>query len=100
VQLQWPSNRTITSLFVDTRNAVNTNTCGENGRTLGAAVIQWWNGAAWVTDGSVSGKQNDWGYTFSSPVTTTRIRLYDVYVTATNSPWNPVIYEIQVTGCL
>lgn len=99
-QLQWSISRTIMSVSVDTRSGTANNACAEIGRTLGAAQIQWWNGSSWVTDGAVSGKLNDWSYTFSAPVSTTRIRLYNVYATNTQGQAsNPVLYELQAIGC-
>ncbi len=99
IQLQWPTTRTIKSLTVDTRSASVTNACADVGRTLGAATIQWWNGSSWVTAGQVSGKQDDWSYTFTSMISTTRIRLYNLYVTGSVELYNPVLYELRVVGC-
>jgi hypothetical protein len=85
-------------MHIDTTTTTN-NTCGY-GRTLGGAQVQWWNGSSWVTDGTVSGQTNDWDYTFTSPVTTTQVRLYAIYAAPTSTtPSNPIIYEWQVTSC-
>jgi hypothetical protein len=95
LQYDWPSAVRIGSMRVDTK--LNTDTCAATGRTLGAATIQYWDGAAWVTHGSVTNQLNDWTYTFATPITTTRLRLYDVYTTGTVGQLNnPVVYEWEV----
>ncbi len=100
IQYTWSSAHKITSMHMDTQSATVTDSCGNLGRTLGAATVQWWNGTAWVTDGTVSGKLDDWDYTFTSPVTTTQVRLYAIYCTNTQGQTsNPIVYEWQVTGC-
>jgi len=100
VQYTWSTSHKIASIALDIQSATTTDSCGNLGRTLGAATIQWWDGTKWVTDGSVSAKTDDWTYTFTSPVTTTQIRLYAIYCTNTQGQTsNPIIYEWQVTGC-
>ena len=100
VQYTWATSHKIASIALDIQSATTTDSCGNLGRTLGAAEVQWWDGSKWVTDGSVSGKTDDWTYTFTSPVTTTQIRLYAIYCTNTQGQTsNPIIYEWQVTGC-
>jgi hypothetical protein len=61
----WPTAQTIAKIHMDTSSATVTDSCGNLGRTIGAAQVQWWNGAAWVTDGTVSGKLDDWDYAFT-----------------------------------
>jgi hypothetical protein len=100
IQYTWTSAHKLTKMHMDTTSATTADTCGNLGRTLGAATIQWWNGSSWVTDGSVSAQLNDWDYTFTSPVTTTQVRLYAVYCTNTmGQTSNPIVFEWQVTGC-
>jgi len=100
IQYTWTSAQKLTSMHMDTTSATVTDTCGNLGRTLGAAEIQWWNGTAWVTDGSVSGKLDDWSYTFTTTITTTEVRLYALYCTNTmGQTSNPQVYEWQVYGC-
>jgi hypothetical protein len=85
---------------MDTQSATTSDSCGNLGRTLGGAEVQWWNGSTWVTDGTISAKADDWTYTFTSPVTTTQVRLYAIYCTNTlGQTTNPIVYEWQVTGC-
>lgn len=91
----WAVAKTVTNMHIDTRSAAP-NACSELGRTLSGATVQWWTGSVWVTDGTVSGKTDDWDYTFTTPVTTTKVRLYGVYGDA---GVNPVIFEWQVAGC-
>jgi hypothetical protein len=77
-----------------------TSTCGNTGRTFGGATIQWWDGSSWMTDGMVGSMTDDWDYTIAKPVTTTRLRLYDVYASGPGGlAYNPVIFEWQVFGC-
>ncbi len=96
IQYTWGSTHTMTKMHMDT-DGPTTNTCGYGGRTLGAATVEWWNGSSWVTDGTVSGQTNDWDYTFTSPVTTSQVRLYALY--STGGTGNPMAYEWQVFGC-
>lgn len=100
IQYTWTSSQSLTSMHMDTTSATVTDTCGNLGRTLGAAEIQWWNGSSWVTDGTVSGKLDDWTYTFTTTITTTEVRLYALYATNTmGQQSNPQVYEWQVYGC-
>lgn len=89
-QLAWSSSKTVARISIDTGT-------GCAGRILAGATIQWWNGSAWVTAGTVSGKTGDWSFTFPSAVQTTKIRLYGVYTVSGSI--NPVIYEWQVFSC-
>jgi hypothetical protein len=100
IQYDFPWAVQITSMHMDTESALVTSKCGNIGRTFGGATIQWWNGSTWVTDGLVGSMMDDWDYTMSSPVTTTRLRLYDAYATGTNGQaYNPIVFEWQVYGC-
>jgi hypothetical protein len=100
IQYVWGSPQSITKMHMDTQSATVQDSCGNLGRTLGAAQVQWWNGSSWITDGTVSAQLDDWDYTFSTPVTTTMIRLYDAYATNTQGQQsNPMVFEWQVTGC-
>lgn len=96
----WPAAKLLTKMHMDTSSATVSDSCGNVGRTMGAAQVQWWNGASWVTDGTVTGQQDDWDYTFTAPVTTTQVRLYAVYATNPGgSADTPLTFEWQVTGC-
>jgi len=99
VQLAWTSAKSVGRVKMDTA-ACAVAGCGIiAGRTVAGATIQWWNGASWVTAGSVSGKSDDWEFVFPSPVSTTKVRLYGVYAQSCGMSQNPVIYEVQVFGC-
>jgi hypothetical protein len=104
IAYEWPSAQTIKSMHVDTNNETVPNACGKEGRTLGTAEVQWWDGS-WVTDGTVSNKSGSWDYTFTSPVTTTRVRLYATHCSgidaspSTTVVCDPVIYEWEVYSC-
>jgi hypothetical protein len=98
VQYTWSSAKKLVKMHIDT-TTTTANSCGY-GRTRAGASIEWWNGSSWVTDGPVSAQTNDWDYTFTSPVTTTQVRLYGVYANPNSAQAsNPIIYEWQVTGC-
>jgi hypothetical protein len=105
VQYSWTTAQTLVSMQMDTTSSTTADSCGyggtgaNGGRTVAAAEIQWWNGSAWVTDGSVSGETGNWDYTFTAPVTTTEVRLYVVYTNAVGQASNPIIFEWQVSGC-
>ena len=93
----WPSSKTIAKMHMDTASATVPSPCGVIGRTAGAAQVQWWDGTKWITDGTVSGKLDDWDYTFTVPVTTTQVRLFDMYATNTlGQQSNPIVFEWQV----
>ncbi len=95
IQYTWSSSHTITKVHMDTSASAN-DSCSLSPYTVTGAQIQWWNGSSWVTDGTVSGQTNDWDYTFTSPVTTTEIRLYSV---RSQSGYNAFIFEWQAFGC-
>jgi len=100
IQYTWTTAQSITKMHMDTTSGTVADSCGNIGRTLGAATIEWWNGSSWVTDGSVSGKLDDWDYTFTTTISTTQVRLYAIYCTNTmGQESNPQVYEWQVTGC-
>jgi len=82
-EIRWSSNKTITHFTVDT---------DYNNRTCRVGSIQYWNGSSYVTVGSNTSATNDWTYYFPSPVTTTRIRLYNAYAYGGQAS-NPLIRE-------
>jgi hypothetical protein len=96
LQYTWNQTRTVYSIAVDT-NSTGTDACGNSGRVLAGATVQYWNGSAWVTDGTVSGQTNDWTYTFTQPRQTTQIRLYGMYA-AGGQASNPIVFEMDVMG--
>jgi hypothetical protein len=96
IRLDFLNTVTVGRVEIDTGNAWSP-TCLGSGRTLAAGTIQYWNGASWITAGSVSGRTDDWSYSFSSPVSTTRLRIYNIYATdVTGQKSNPVIFEWRV----
>ncbi|MCU0663776.1 MAG: hypothetical protein MUC50_15785 [Myxococcota bacterium] len=98
-RLVWSTPQTLYGLWVDI-NKLNDTTCWDGG-TLEGATIQWWDGAIWVTDGTVSGKTDDFSYQFTAPITTTQVRLYRVYasVASTGQKSNPQVYELEAYKC-
>jgi hypothetical protein len=71
-----------------------------SGRKLAGGTIQWWNGSTWVSDGTVSGEPDDWGWQFTPEVTTTAIRIYGAHAYHTGGQTsNPIIYEWDVYQC-
>ena len=96
IQLTWGQSHVISSINVDT-NSTGTDLCGNSGRCLAGAQVQWWNGASWITAATISGQTNDWSYTFPAPVTTTQIRLYGVYAVGGQAS-NPMVFEWQAMG--
>ena len=93
IQLTWGQSHVVSSINLDT-NGPATDSCGNSGRTVSGGQVQWWNGASWVTAGTVSGQTDDWSYTFPAPVTTTQIRIYAV----TQTSGNPMVFEWQAMG--
>ncbi len=94
IQYTWPSAVVIGSVTFDTV-PVTTATCGASaGRSLAGGTLQYWSGTAWVTIGTITGKTDDWSYSFTQ-VTTTKLRLYGAHAGKTS---NPVIFEWQVFG--
>ena len=97
MQVDWGVNsHIVNSVTVDT-NTTGTDSCGNSGRVLAGAQVQYWNGATWVTSGTVSAQTGDWTYTFPAPVTTTKVRLYAVYATGGQGS-NPIVFELIVNG--
>ncbi len=99
IEYDWSSTKTVGRISIDTTQASSA-ACTLSGRTLAGGTIQYWSGSAWVTVGTVSGKTDDWSFTFPSPVSTTKIRIYGVHATdTTGQKSNPVIIEWQVFSC-
>jgi hypothetical protein len=95
-QYSWAGAQQVRRISIDTMAAGGTPCGSYAGRNLAGGTIQWWNGGAWVTAGTVSGQTNDWSFTFPSPVTTTAIRIYGAY---SGSVANPLIFEWDVYSC-
>lgn len=97
IQYEWPSPVSVYNMHMDTQSGTTTNHCGNVGRTLGYAEVQWWNGSGWITDGIVTNQLDDWDYTFTLPVTTTRVRLFNIYATnLLGQSSNPIVFEWEV----
>lgn len=99
-QLEWSTAQTLWGMWIDTNYWENTTCYVPGGVTLAGGTIQWWDGAGWVDDGVVSGQADDWSYTFTSPVTTTRVRIYGAHSTNLGGQtFNPLVYEWEVYEC-
>jgi hypothetical protein len=77
-------------------------TCpGNAGRNVASADVQAWNGSAWATVASFSGKTDDIQLNIQPPVSTTKLRLYNVATGGNGS--NSLIFEWHVfsaPGCI
>jgi hypothetical protein len=93
-ELDWPSAVSIGALHVETAPAGG-DSCNLPGRNLSSATIQYWNGTSWVTATSFSGQTDDIDITLPSPVTTSKLRLFDVTTTPPGNG-NSLIYELYV----
>jgi hypothetical protein len=97
-QYTWSTPQTIGSFYVDGENATSP-ACGSSGRDIKNATVQWWNGSSWVTAGTI-GSQENYMFAFSTPITTTALRLYNVVSSPGNG--NSIIFEWYVypgAGC-
>jgi hypothetical protein len=95
IQLDWSGPVTVNNVWFDTAPA-SSGVCGMSaGRTLAGGTLQAWDGTAWVTLASVSGKTDDWSLSFQQ-TTTTKLRLYGVYAPSTGLAKNPMIFEWRV----
>jgi hypothetical protein len=97
-QYEWSAPVTIGSFYVDSEHATAP-ACGTTGRDIKNAEVQWWNGSAWVGAGTIGNSDNHL-FTFPAPVTTTRLRLFNVTTSPGNG--NSIIFEWYVysgTNC-
>jgi hypothetical protein len=85
---------TIGSIYVDTVNGLNGDACNPSGRNLKGAIVQYWTGSTWATSTSFDNRHDDFALTLPNPVTTTKLRLFDV--TADDGNGNTLIYEWYV----
>ena len=100
-QYTWPSKVSIHSFLVDSNSAYR-KACGSSatGRNLAGGSIQWWDGTKWVTDGTVTGKIDDWFYQFKTSVVTTKLRIYGAHASSvTGQKSNPLVIEWKVFTC-
>ncbi|MEZ4442470.1 MAG: hypothetical protein R3B72_25480 [Polyangiaceae bacterium] len=91
-EYDWTAPVQIGSLWVDTSDCNLSGQCN-NSRSVGQAEVQWWDGAQWITAGTITNQPGDFGFTFPQKVTTTKLRLYNV---ATACGSNPLMYEWYV----
>jgi hypothetical protein len=92
----WPTPVTIRSIYIDTANGTSGNPCNPTGRNVKSASVQYWTGSAWATATTFGGQHDDIALTLPSPVTTTRLRLFDVTTDPGNG--NALIHEWYVYG--
>jgi len=85
----WTIPQAIFGIWVDTFGG---------SRCLAGGTIQYHSGSSWINDGVVSNRVNDWYYNFTTPVTTTAIRIYGAHATTFygGQTSNPLIYEWEV----
>jgi hypothetical protein len=91
-ELDWPAAVTIGSMYIDTSGTA-AGACATANRNLAGASVQYWNGAAWVTATTFSGKTNDVQLNLPAPVNTTKLRLYNV---VTSGSVNALVFEWHV----
>jgi hypothetical protein len=93
---------TIGSIYVETAMADGTGQCAvAPGSNLAGADVQAWNGSAWVTTQSFSGQSGDIQLTFNPPISTSKLRLFNV--TTSNGNGNALVWEWHVfsgQGCI
>jgi hypothetical protein len=96
-ELDWPNPVTIGSIYVETENGTSP-MCGTSGRNIASATLQWWNGSSWVTSTQWSNQNADIKLDLPAPVTTTKLRMFDM----TASNLNSIVWEWHVyqgAGC-
>jgi hypothetical protein len=98
-QLEWAIPQRICQIWVDTKTLAAECPFNPN-RGLHGADIQTWDGTAWVTHGSETSADNDWGFVIPTCPVTTKLRLYNVGAVSTAFQVdNPVLYELKVPDC-
>jgi hypothetical protein len=98
VQYTWPSPVQIGSMFVEA-NACVTGPCylPTGGRTINGAVVQYWNGSAWINATTLTSQNGNIAVTFNPKITTTQLRMYDVTAgSSCGQTSNSLIYEWYV----
>lgn len=93
-QLTWPRAYSIGNMFVKQHGSWS----NPGRRNLAGCDIQWWNGMTWITDGRLSNLNSDFPYTFTSAVTTDRIRMTNLVCSSYpgQQSSNPCVYEWYV----
>jgi hypothetical protein len=97
-ELDWLSPVTVASIYVETTDVNGQDpTCpGSPGRNVAGGNVQAYNGSTWVTVATFANQTNDFQLDVQPPVTTSKLRLYDV-VTGNNGS-NSLIFEWHVFG--
>jgi hypothetical protein len=99
VQYDWTTPQTIGSMYIDAPDCGTS--CG-TGRNATSGTVQWWNGSSWITSTSFSGQLGAFGVTLPSPVSTTKIRIFNLKTSSCGQGSNTMIYEWYVysgSGC-
>lgn len=100
IEFQWASPVTIGSTYIATQHA-NMAVCGSAGRNVNSGSVQYWDGNGWVTATTFSAQLDDVAVNLPMPVTTTRLRIFDMTTSPGNG--NSMIYEwyvFPVAGCM
>ena len=95
LQLTWAASQTIGSIYVDTDG------CDTDQRHLYSGSVQYWNGAAWITETTWNAANGDLAFDFNPPLETTMLRLMDVQPPP-GSGINSLVFEWYVytpLGC-
>jgi len=90
-QLTWSQKYTIGSMYVIQHGSWS----HASNRNLWGCDIQYWDGAMWVTDGTLSNMYANFQYTFVNTPTTDSIRISNLRITG-NQASNPCVYEWYV----
>jgi hypothetical protein len=102
IELDWATPQTVAMFHMDTVNATSAQCMNIAGRTVAGGEVQWWNGT-WVSGGSFFGMTDDFDFTIAGgPVSTTRLRIFNLVATTSGYAMNSVIYEWFVyasVGC-
>jgi len=103
IQYDWSSPVQIGSMFLDV-NTCNVDGCSNMGRGLASGNVQYWDGANWITAGTISNNTTDVAMTFSPKLNTTKLRVFDMTAPSNcgTQSSNTLIYEWYVwpgSGC-
>jgi hypothetical protein len=103
IELDWATPQTVAMFHMDTVSATLAQCMNVSGRTVARGEVQWWNGTGWVSGGLFSGMTDDFDFAIAGgPVTTTKLRIWNLLATTSGYAHNSVIYEWFVypsVGC-